>query len=71
MPTDELKVTDKEIQEYYDQAAAQSKEAGQELPPLQEASEEIKGILKQQQQEEILANHVEKLKADAKIELKI
>ena len=49
----------------------QSKEAGQELPPLQEASEEIKGILKQQQQEEILANHVEKLKADAKIELKI
>ena len=71
VPADEVKVTDKEIQEYYDEAAAQSKEAGQELPPLQEASEEIKGILKQQQQEEILANHVEKLKADAKIELKI
>jgi hypothetical protein len=64
-------VTEKEIQEYYDQAAAQSKEAGQDLPPLQEASEEIKGILEQQQQQELLAAHVEELKTDAKIELKI
>jgi hypothetical protein len=73
VPADEVKVTDKEIQVYYDQAAAQSKEAGQEqeLPPLKEASEEIKGILKQQQQQEILATHVEELKAEAKIELKI
>ena len=66
-------VTDKEIKDYYDQAVAQSKEAGQEqeLPPLQESSEEIKGILQQQQQQELLAAHVEELKADAKIELKI
>jgi len=73
VPADEVKVTDKEIQVYYDQAAAQSKEAGQEqeLPPLEEASEEIKGILKQQQQQEILAIHVEELKAEAKIDLKI
>ena len=65
------KVTDKEIKEYYDQAASASKEAGQELPPLAEVSEEIQGILKQEQQQKLLATHVEELKADAEIELKI
>jgi hypothetical protein len=65
------KVTDEEIQAYYDQAAGQSKEAGQELPPLEEASEEIRGILEQQQQQEKFAAHVKELKADAKVELKI
>ncbi|MFX3675199.1 MAG: SurA N-terminal domain-containing protein [Paenisporosarcina sp.] len=69
VPPDE--VTDKEIQEYYDQVAAQSKEAGQEIPPLEEASEEIKKVLQQQQQQELLTAHVEELKKDAKIELKI
>lgn len=64
-------VTDKEIQEYYDQAAAQTKEAGQEFPPLEEVSEEIKGLLVQQQQQEVFVKHLEKIKADAKIELKI
>ncbi|WP_277584272.1 SurA N-terminal domain-containing protein [Psychrobacillus antarcticus] len=71
VPADGVKVTDKEIQEYYDQAAVQSKEAEQELPPLEEASEEIKGILIQQKQQEIFATHMEELKEDAKIELKI
>ena len=65
------KVTEKEIKEYYDQAAAQSKEAGQELPPLEEASKEIQGLIEQEQQQKLLAVHVEELKADAKIELKI
>lgn len=64
-------VTDKEIKEYYDQAASASKEAGEELPPLAEVSEEIQGILKQEQQQKLLAKHVEELKADAEIELKI
>ena len=64
-------VTDKEIQAYYDQAVAQAEGTEQKLPPLEEASKEIKGILEQQQQQELFAAHVEKLKADAKIELKI
>ncbi len=64
-------VTDEEIQAYYDQAAAQSKEAGQELPPLEEASKEIKGVLEQQQQQEKFAAHVEEIKADAEIDVKI
>lgn len=64
-------VTEKEIKAYYDQAASQAKSAGQDLPPLEEAKEEIKGILKQQQQQELLTKHVEELKADAEIELKI
>jgi len=65
------KVTDKEIKEYYDQAASTSKEAGQELPPLAEVSEQIQGMINQEQQQKVLAKHVEELKADAKIELKI
>ncbi|MBO0588935.1 SurA N-terminal domain-containing protein [Sporosarcina sp. E16_8] len=65
------KVTDKEIKEYYDQAASKSKEAGQELPPLAEVSKEIQGIINQEQQQKLLSKHVEELKADAKIELKI
>lgn len=64
-------VTDKEIQAYYDQAVAQAEGTEQKLPPLEEASKEIKGILEQQQQQELFAAHVEKIKADAKIELKI
>jgi FKBP-type peptidyl-prolyl cis-trans isomerase (trigger factor) len=64
-------VTDKEIEEYYDQAAAQSKDSGQELPPLEEVSDEIKEMIEQEQQQKQLAAHVEKLKADAEIELKI
>lgn len=65
------KITDKEIKEYYDQAAAQSKEAGQEMPPIAEVSEQIQGFIKQEKQQKLLATHVEELKADAEIELKI
>lgn len=65
------KVTEKEIKEYYDEAAAASKESGQELPPLEEVSDEIKEMILQEQQQKQLAAHVEELKADAKIELKI
>lgn len=65
------KVSEKEIKEYYDQAAAQSKEAGTELPPLEEASKDIQAMIEDQQQQEKLAAHVEELKEAAKIELKI
>ena len=64
-------VTEKEIKEYYDEAAAASKESGQELPPLEEVSDEIKEMIKQEQQQKLLAAHVEELKADAEIEKKI
>lgn len=64
-------VTDEEIKEYYDLVAAQAKDSGQELPPLEEASEEIKGILEQEQQQKKLIAHVKELKEAAKIELKI
>ena len=65
------KVTEKEIKEYYDQAATQSKDTGLELPLLEEVSKEIQGIIEQEHQQKLLAVHVEKLKADAKIELKL
>ena len=65
------KVTDKEIKEYYDQVAASSKEAGQEMPPLEEVSQDIQGMIEQQQQQKLLAAHVEELRAAAAIELKI
>ncbi|MFD1928009.1 SurA N-terminal domain-containing protein [Sporosarcina siberiensis] len=69
IPTE--KVSDEEIQNYYDQAVADAKEAEQEVPPFEEASEQIAGILSQQEQQKNLAAHVEELKENAKIELKI
>ena len=65
------KVTEKEIKKYYDQAAAQSKDSGQELPPLEEVSDEIKAMIEEEQQQKQLTAHVEELKADAEIDLKI
>jgi hypothetical protein len=65
------KISEKEIKEYYDQAAATSKEAGQEMPPLEELSQEIEGFINQEQQQKLLAAHVEELKAAAAIELKL
>lgn len=69
VPADE--VTEEEIQAYYDQVAAQSEEEGQELPPFEEVSEEIAGILQEQQQQQKLIAHLEELKESAEIELKI
>lgn len=64
-------VTYQEVKAYYDQVADQAKAADQELPPIEEVSEEIKGILEEEQQQELLSAHVEELKVDAKIDLKI
>lgn len=64
-------ITDIEIKEYYDQVAAQSKVSGQKVPPLEEAGEEIKGILKDQQQQELLTTHINEIKPASKIEIKI
>ncbi|WP_019416227.1 SurA N-terminal domain-containing protein [Paenisporosarcina sp. TG20] len=69
VPADEI--TYLEVKAYYDQVAAQAKEADQELPPIEEVSEEIKGILEEQKQQELLSAHVEELKVDAEIDLKI
>lgn len=68
LPADE--VTYQEVKAYYDQVAAQAK-AADELPPIEEVSEEIKGILEEQKQQELLSAHVEELKVDAEIDLKI
>ncbi|MCG7337025.1 SurA N-terminal domain-containing protein [Sporosarcina sp. ACRSM] len=65
------KVATKEIKEYYDQVASTSKEAGQELPPLEEVEKEIEGVIKQQQQQKLMMAHIEELKAAADIELKL
>lgn len=64
-------VTDEEIKAYYDKIAEQAKDSELELPSLEEASEEIKGILEQEEQRKKLVEHVEELKEQAKIELKI
>jgi len=69
IPTE--KVSEEEIKNYYEQAVSDSKEAGQEVPPYEEASEQIEGIILQQQQQKLLIVHLEELKADAKIDLKI
>ncbi|WP_409274864.1 SurA N-terminal domain-containing protein [Neobacillus sp. SCS-31] len=65
------KITDEEIQKTYDQFAEQSKGAGQEVPKLEEVKPQIEQSLQQQKQQEKLAQHVEKLKKNAKIDIKI
>lgn len=65
------KVSEKEIEEYYAQIEAQSKDSGEELPPLEEVSKDIQAMIENQQQQEKLAAHVEELKENADIDLKI
>ncbi|RHW35879.1 peptidylprolyl isomerase [Lysinibacillus yapensis] len=65
------KVTDEEIQKTYDQFAEQGKSAGQEVPKLEDMKPQIEQSLQQQKQQEVLAQQVEELKKNAKIEIKI
>ncbi|PLR69064.1 MULTISPECIES: SurA N-terminal domain-containing protein [Bacillaceae] len=65
------KVTDEEIQKAYDQYAEQGKTTGQEVPKLEEVKPQIEQSLQQQKQQEKLAQQVEELKKNAKIEIKI
>lgn len=63
-------VSDEEIQAYYEELTTQS-EGEAEIPSLEELSENIKQIIAQQEQNQKITAHLEDLKKDAKIELKI
>lgn len=65
------KITDEEIQKTYDQFAEQGKSTGQEVPKLEEVKSQIEQSLQQQKQQEKLAQQVEELKKNAKIDIKI
>ena len=65
------KITDEEIQKTYDQYAEKGKTTGQEIPKFEEVKPQIEQSLQQQKQQEKLAQHVEELKKNAKIEIKI
>ena len=65
--TEETEVTDAEVEALYDQAGGA--EAG--LPPLAEVREEIVGQIRQNQQQQKIAEYVETLKVDAQIEILI
>ncbi|WP_010280909.1 SurA N-terminal domain-containing protein [Bacillus timonensis] len=64
-------ITDEEIQKAYDQYAEQGKTTGQEIPKLEEVKPQIEQSLQQQKRQEKLTQHVEELKKNAKIEIKI
>ncbi|WP_043933251.1 SurA N-terminal domain-containing protein [Bacillus sp. EB01] len=64
-------ITNEEIQKTYDQYAEQGKSTGQEIPKLEEVKPQIEQSLQQQKQQEKLAQHVEVLKKNAKIDIKI
>ena len=64
-------ITDEEIQKTYDQYAEQGKSTGQEVPKLEEVKPQIEQSLQQQKQQEKLAQQVEELKKNAKIDIKI
>lgn len=68
-PTEE--VSDEEVQEYYDSVSAESEGSEQEVPPLDEVRDEIKNKIQQNKQQEELTAHVQELKEDSDIELKI
>lgn len=65
------KITDEEIQKAYDQYTEQGKSTGQEVPKLEEIKPQIEQSLQQQKQQEKLAQQVEELKKNAKIEIMI
>ncbi|KZZ83170.1 MULTISPECIES: SurA N-terminal domain-containing protein [Bacillaceae] len=65
------KVTDKEIEEYYNQFAQQGGQGGQKPPKLEEVKPQIQQQLTQQKQNEALGKKVEELKKTAKVEIKI
>ena len=69
VPTGEI--TDEEIQKTYDQYAEQGKSTGQEVPKLEEVKPQIEQSLQQQKQQEKLAQQVEELKKNTKIDIKI
>lgn len=64
-------ITDEEIQKMYDQFAEQGKSTGQEVPKLEDVKPQIEQSLQQQKQQEKLAQQVEELKKNAKIDIKI
>ena len=64
-------ITDEEIQKTYDQYAEQGKSTGQEIPKLEEVKPQIEQSLQQQKQQKNLAQRVEELKKNAKIDIKI
>jgi protein-disulfide isomerase len=57
--------TDAELKRTYDAAKA----PGRELPPFPQVKDQIVKYMKQQQAQQALATYVEKLKADAKVEI--
>lgn len=61
------KVTDKEIQQYYDQYSKSQKNA----PKLSAVKSQIKQQLEQQKQSQAVASVVDKLKKDATVDIKI
>ncbi|WP_110927299.1 SurA N-terminal domain-containing protein [Bacillus massiliglaciei] len=63
--------TDQEVQQYYDQMTAQGKESGQEIPELKDLKPQIVETLEQQKKQEKLAEHVEKLQKDAKVDINV
>ena len=64
-------ITDEEIQKTYDQYAEQGKSTGQEVPKLEEVKPQIEQSIQQQKQQEKLAQQVQELKKNAKIDIKI
>lgn len=65
-------VSDEDVKAYYDEIAAQSEgDEDAELPPLEDLSDMIRSSLAQEAQQKKIMAHIEELKEDANIELKM
>ncbi|MEW4308858.1 SurA N-terminal domain-containing protein [Rossellomorea marisflavi] len=65
------KVTDDEVKKMYEQYASQSGQNSKDAPKLEEVEPQIKSSLEQQKKQEQLVKHVEDLKKNAKVDVKI
>lgn len=64
----DISTSEEEISQFYQE---QSSASEQELPPLEEVSEQIKTMLIQQKQQQVIMSHLQELKNNAEIEVLI
>lgn len=70
--TGEIKLTDKELQTYYDEAKAQQKEAGgEEIPAFEEVKPQIEEQMKMQKESEATQALIAKLREKAEVKVNV
>ncbi len=67
--SEDIEVTEEEVENYYEVYKTQAQSSGQEVPPFEEIREEIRPTLIQERATELILEDVEEMKEDAEIEV--